>query len=75
MSASDSPELRLLRPMVLEAAGFLGYTQAMNTAGRHMLLLSGLNDGHLKLASYLEAAGGAAGNQGDWVYTGHEHSG
>jgi hypothetical protein len=47
VSASDSPELQLLRPMVLEAAGFLGYTQAMNTAGRHMLLLSGLNDGHL----------------------------
>lgn len=33
MSASDPPELRLLRPLVLEAAGFLGYTQAMNTAG------------------------------------------
>jgi hypothetical protein len=34
VSAGDSPELRLLRPLVLEAAGFLGYTQAMNTAGR-----------------------------------------
>ena len=33
VSASDSPELRLLRPLVLEAAGFLGYTHAMNTAG------------------------------------------
>lgn len=33
VSSSDPPELRLLRPLVLEAAGFLGYTQAMNTAG------------------------------------------
>jgi hypothetical protein len=34
VSSSDPPELRLLRPLVLEAAGFLGYTQAMNTAGK-----------------------------------------
>lgn len=33
VSSGDPPELRLLRPLVLEAAGFLGYTQAMNTAG------------------------------------------
>jgi hypothetical protein len=33
VSPKDSPELRLLRPKLLEAAGFLGYTRVTNMAG------------------------------------------